>query len=112
MSPQNDIVRFQVNVPQSCKLKFASPRMCQTPYGERAMFSLHGGRIMFLEPKVAESIKMLELHPGEEFFIAKRNTKDRGEYWDVWLGCGEAAGQEGGGARNCRDPGAVSSHPH
>ena len=85
MSPQNDIVRFQVNVPQSCKLKFASPRMCQTPYGERAMFSLHGGRIMFLEPKVAESIKMLELHPGEEFFIAKRNTKDRGEYWDVWL---------------------------
>lgn len=85
MTPQSEVVRFQVNVPVLCALKYAGPKMINTRIGERAMFSLKDGRVMFLEPKVAESIRMLELHAGEEFYVAKRLTKDRGEYWDIWL---------------------------
>jgi len=84
-APQSDIVRFQPNVPQLCSLKFAGPKLINTRMGERAMFSLKDGRVMFLEPKVAESIAMLSLHAGEEFYVAKRISKDRGEYWDVWV---------------------------
>jgi hypothetical protein len=84
-APQSDIVRFPFNVPQQVALKFAGPKLINTKIGERALFTLTDGRVMFLEPKVAESIEMLSLHPGEEFYIAKRSAKDRGEYWDVWL---------------------------
>lgn len=85
MSPQSEIVRFPFNIPQLVNMKFAKPRLCTTKYGERAMFSLKDGRIMFLEPKVAESIEVLDIRPGTDFYIAKRSNKDRGEYWDVWL---------------------------
>ena len=84
-APQSDIVRFPFNVPQQVSLKYAGPKLINTKIGERALFTLTDGRVMFLEPKVAESIEMLALHPGEEFYIAKRSTRDRGEYWDVWL---------------------------
>jgi hypothetical protein len=83
-APQSDIVRFEFNVPQQVSLKFAGPKIIQTKHGERAMFSLKDGRVMFLEPKVAESIAMLELHAGEPFYVAKRRERDRGDYWDVW----------------------------
>jgi hypothetical protein len=84
-APQSDIVRFEFNVPQQVSLKFAGPKLIQTKHGERAMFSLKDGRVMFLEPKVAESIAMLELHAGEPFYVAKRRDRDRGDYWDVWV---------------------------
>jgi hypothetical protein len=84
-SPLSDVVRFSPNVPQLCSLKFAGPKLINTKMGERAMFSLKDGRVMFLEPKVAESIAMLSLHAGEPFYVAKRISKDRGEYWDVWV---------------------------
>jgi hypothetical protein len=96
-SPQSDIVRFQPNVPQLCSLKFAGPKVIQTRMGERAMYSLKDGRVMFLEPKVAESIAMLSLHAGEEFYVAKRISKDRGEYWDVWVAPDMESLKPGGG---------------
>src|SRR6516164_7578951 len=82
---QSDIVRFPVNVPQLVSVKFPKPKICTTRYGDRAMFSLSDGRVMFLEPQVAESISMMDIRPGENFYIAKRSTQERGEYWDVWM---------------------------
>jgi hypothetical protein len=87
MTPQNDVVKFSFNVPQLVNLKFAGPKLINTKFGERALFTLQDGRVMFLETSVAESIEVLGIRPGEEFFIAKRSSKDRGPnpYWDVWL---------------------------
>src|SRR5215472_10794092 len=84
-SRQSEVLRFPYNVPQLCCLKFEAPKLITTKYGERAFFSLKDGRIMFLETEVAETILALDIHPGEDFYIARRSTKERGTYWDVWL---------------------------
>src|SRR5215831_2367347 len=82
---QSDIVRFGFNVPQLVNLRFATPKMVNSKFGERAMFGLVDGRVMFLDPPVAESIEALSIQPGEDFYVCKRSTKDRGTYWDIWL---------------------------
>jgi hypothetical protein len=49
----SEIVRFEFNVPQLVAMKFAAPKILGTKMGERAMFSLSDGRIMFTPPSVA-----------------------------------------------------------
>jgi len=85
MNNQSDIVKFGFNVPQLVNLRFATPKLINTKIGERALFSLEDGRVMFLDVPVAESIEAMSIQPGEGFYICKRSTKDRGLYWDIWL---------------------------
>jgi hypothetical protein len=82
---QSDIVRFPFNVPQLVSIRFARPKLINTKMGERAMYTLTDGRVMFLEPRTAEAIEVLDIRPGQDFYVAKRSNKDRGEYWDVWI---------------------------
>jgi len=82
-----DAVRFEPNVPQRCALKFAGPKMITGKWGERAMYSLTDGRVLFVDAKVAETIAMMDIRPGEAFYVCKRWNGDRQQAarWDVWL---------------------------
>jgi len=50
------------------------------------MYSLQDGRLLFLDKDVAHSITMMDIKPGEKFYICKRpaNGNHTG-HWDVWL---------------------------
>ena len=81
-----DRIFFAPNVPQTLALEFAEGRRMRTG---NVMFSLLGGRVMFLAPDVALKVKALGVKPGESFTICKRwnGLKGRASItrWDMWL---------------------------
>ena len=81
-----DRVIFAPNIPQTIALEYAEGRKLETG---NVMFSLMGGRVMFLNPDIALKIEQLGVKPGECFGICKRWNGQRGRAsvtrWDVWL---------------------------
>ena len=55
----------------------------------QVFFSLADGRAMYVSPAIANSIRQLDVQPGEHFNICKRWNGMRGRgsktSWDVWL---------------------------
>jgi hypothetical protein len=79
-----EILRFEYNVPVQLSLKYRDGRSTDGKYGPQVMYSLSDGRVMYLDPPVAESLKELGVQPGEPFCICK--SKDgRQVNWSVWL---------------------------
>ncbi len=78
----SDTVTFAPNVPEKVALKYGQPKLVNGRWGDRCMFSLDDGRIMFVDPDVAESIRTLGIQPHQEFTITKRVDGKRTE-WDV-----------------------------
>ena len=81
-----DRVNFAPNIPQTVSLEFPEGRKLETG---NVMYSLQGGRVMFLAPDVSQKIQQLGVKPGEPFSICKRWNGQRGRgsvtRWDVWL---------------------------
>ena len=76
--PHRDVVGFPPNAPVTVALKYSQGRIVSSQYGERVMFTLTDGRVMFLEPEVAGRIETLGINVRESFSV----TRSPGEKGD------------------------------
>lgn len=81
-SQLSDTVKFEKNIPVRVSLKYDKPRIVNGRWGDRAMFTLTDGRVMFVDPDVAESIRTIGIQPGQEFIVCQRSANGRTE-WEV-----------------------------
>jgi hypothetical protein len=88
---QREVIDFPANIPITVALKYAQGKIVSSQYGERVMFSLTDGRIMFLDPPVAAQIEALEINVRESFTITKQSDgrKDSPVAWNVARLAGE-----------------------
>ena len=80
-----EVVDFPANTPVTVALKYAQGKMVSSQYGERIMFSLVDGRVMFLDPKVGGQIESLGINVRENFSITRKwdGQKDSPISWEV-----------------------------
>ena len=64
-------------------LKYAQGRLLATQYGERMMFSLTDGRVMFLHPQTAGQIEAAGINVNERFQITRLSNADAPMTWAV-----------------------------
>lgn len=84
-------VTFAPNVPVTLALKYAQGRTVSGISGERIMYSLVDGRVLFLDLDVAAQIEALGVNVREPFSITVRRdgTKDSPVVWEVSRIAGE-----------------------
>ena len=79
-------ITFAPNVPQQLAIKaegvFESGRA-----GDQVRYDLVDGRTLILAPDVAAKLNMMEVQPGETFFICRYWNGERKQpvRWNVWL---------------------------
>ena len=80
-----EVVEFPPNVPVTVALKYPHARTVGSQYGERFMFSLVDGRVMFLDPEVGGKIEALGINVRENFTITRKSDgqKDCLTTWEV-----------------------------
>lgn len=70
-----DIVKFEFDQPVEVALKYPDPKIFENQWGgERSMYSLTDGRVMYLDSVGAARVKSLGVQPGELFFVLKRKN--------------------------------------
>jgi hypothetical protein len=79
-----EIVEFQPGQPVQVALAYASGKFVSGIRGERVMFTLADGRLMFLDKGPAQQINELGVKPREPFFVAKYRRGNQVE-WQAWL---------------------------
>lgn len=90
-----EVLEFQPNVPVEIALAYGCGKTFETKHGERVMYTLANGQIMFLDPATAEKLTRLGVRANQRFFIRKECSGKRGDapVWNAWLspepGCGE-----------------------
>jgi hypothetical protein len=82
-----EILRFDFNVPVEVALKYATGKDVEGRYGPQVMYSLVDGRVMYVDPLVADRITDLEIGAGERFSICKRERKDGRKKGVEWAIC-------------------------
>ena len=89
--PTRDVVEFPHNAPVTVALKYSQGRTISGQYGERVMFTLTDGRVMFLAPEVAGRIESLGINVRESFTITRGSTSQNGApaTWDIARVVGE-----------------------
>jgi hypothetical protein len=80
-----EVVEFPLNVPVTVALKYAHAKTVSSQYGERFMFSLADGRVMFLDPEVGGKIEALGINVRENFTITRKWDEQKGSpvNWEV-----------------------------
>jgi hypothetical protein len=79
-----NILRFQPNVPTQVALQSSQGIVVEGRYGNRMMFSLVDGRVMYVPPIVATKIEAEGIAAGERFELCKaqiRNGHGRSVEW-------------------------------
>jgi len=79
-----NILRFQPNVPTRVALQSSQGIVVEGRYGNRMMFSLVDGRVMYVPPIVATKIEAEGIAAGERFELCKaqiRNGHGRSVEW-------------------------------
>jgi len=71
-----NILRFQPNVPTQVALQSAEGIVVEGRYGNRMMFSLVDGRVMYVPPIVATKIEAEGIAAGERFELCKAHIKN------------------------------------
>jgi hypothetical protein len=71
-----NILRFQPNVPIQVTLQSSQGIVVEGRYGNRMMFSLVDGRVMYVPPIVATKIEAEGIAPGERFELCKAQIKN------------------------------------
>jgi hypothetical protein len=86
-----DVVDFPPNAPVTVALKYSQGRTISGQYGERVMFTLTDGRVMFLAPEIAGRIESLGINVRESFTITRGPTGPNGApgCWDIARVVGE-----------------------
>jgi hypothetical protein len=107
-------VAFAPNVPQQLAIKaegvFESGRA-----GDQVRYELVDGRTLILAPDVAAKLNMMEVAPGETFFLCKYWNGERKQpvRWNVWLSPdseqARAAAEEDAVAEQLRQPVVVAA---
>ena len=70
-----NILRFQTNVPNEVSLESSQGVVVQGRYGDRMMFNLSDGQVMYVPPIVANKIEAEGIGPGERFELCKAQVK-------------------------------------
>src|ERR1017187_6695700 len=88
---QREVVEFPPNTPVTVALKYPQARTVSSQYGERFMFTLADGRVMFLDPEVGGRIEALGVNVRENFTITKKWDEEKGVLlsWEVARLAGE-----------------------
>jgi hypothetical protein len=71
-----NILRFQPNVPTQVTLQSSQGVVVEGRYGNRMMFSLVDGRVMYVPPIVATKIEAEGIGAGERFELCKAQIKN------------------------------------
>jgi hypothetical protein len=71
-----NILRFQPNVPTQVTLQSSQGIVVEGRYGNRMMFSLVDGRVMYVPPIVATKIEAEGIAAGERFELCKAHIKN------------------------------------
>ncbi len=70
-----NILPFHLNVPAEITLERPQGTLVQGRYGDRVMFTLADGRVMYVPPFVASKIHAEAVAPGERFEVCKTQVK-------------------------------------
>ena len=82
---QKEVVKFAPNVPVEVALKFALPgKIISTHTGERVLYTLADGRVMFLDLGVAKKVEDLGVNVREKFFVCRPEAGKKDAEWNVW----------------------------
>jgi hypothetical protein len=83
---KKDVVQFVPNVPVEVALKFALPgKIISTHSGERVLYTLADGRVMFLDLGVAKKVEDLGVNVREKFFVCRPEAGKKDAEWTTWL---------------------------
>jgi hypothetical protein len=63
--PPREVVDFPLSILVTVALKYGQGKTFSSQYGERIMFSLVDGRVMFLDPEVAGQIDSARINVRE-----------------------------------------------
>lgn len=66
-----NILRFEMNVPKQVALEAAQGTRVEGRYGDRVMYKLFGGRVMYVPPIIAAKIEADGITAGEPFELCK-----------------------------------------
>jgi hypothetical protein len=81
-----NILRFPTSVPLEVALASPQGTLVQGRYGDRMMFNLTDGQVMYVPPIVANKIEAEGIGPGEPFELCKSQVKTgprRSIQWSV-----------------------------
>jgi hypothetical protein len=94
-----DIVEFSPNVPVQVALAYGAGKIVDTRMGQRVMFTLVDGRVMFHDVDFAQRINELRPEPREPFYIVRNQEAKRGSpvQWRAWRSPGSEVGEQGDG---------------
>jgi hypothetical protein len=100
-----NILRFQTNTPTEVALNSPQGTTVEGRYGERVLFHLTDGRVMYVPPIVARKIEAQGIAPGEPFELCKTQVKNgrlRSIEW--WLRRTHIESPEGENAQGSPEP--------
>jgi hypothetical protein len=91
-----EAVEFTPNVPVQVALAYKEGKIVEGRFGQRVMFTLADGRVMFLDLDVAQKINELEPKPRQPFFVRKEFSGKKGDlaHWRVWLSPDPSVGEQ------------------
>jgi hypothetical protein len=69
-------LRFQINTPTEVALDSPQGTIVEGRYGDRVLFHLTDGRVMYVPPIVARKIEAQGIEPGEPFELCKTQIKN------------------------------------
>ncbi len=81
-----NILPFHLNVPAEIVLERPEGTLVQGRYGDRVMFTLTDGRVMYVSPFVADKIQAEGVVPGDRFELCKTQVQKgnrRSIEWNV-----------------------------
>jgi hypothetical protein len=81
-----NILHFEMNVPKEVALQCIQGTLVQGRFGDRVMFNLADGRVMYVPPIVATKIEQQSIVAGERFELCKTrvaNGRRRSIEWHV-----------------------------
>ena len=85
-----EVVEFPNNVPVTVALRYPHAKTVSSQHGERFMFSLSDGRVMFLDPEVGGKIEALGINVRENFSITRTWDEQKSiSTWEVARVAGE-----------------------
>ena len=86
MNPQRppaQILKLEPNTPTELSLQYANGMDVTGQYGPQVLFTLTGGRRLYVPQEVGEEIRALTLAPGQPFIITKRTSTGQKTIWTI-----------------------------
>jgi|HubBroStandDraft_2_1064218.scaffolds.fasta_scaffold186717_4 hypothetical protein len=86
MNPQrpSTILKLEPNTPTELALQYSNGMNVTGKFGPQVLFTLTGGRRLYVPQEVGEEIRALTLAPGQPFIITKATINgERGLRWTV-----------------------------